>query len=68
MFTVAAQRLAATIAARFSAVRSRGERGAQTVDIMMWVGVFLAVILIVGAAFRDDVRDFFNGLVYDIGF
>lgn len=68
MFTRAAQRLAASIAARLAAARRQPERGAQTVDIMMWVGVFLAVILIVGAAFRDDVRDFFNGLVYDIGF
>ncbi len=68
MFTAAAQRLAASMTARLSFVRRRPDRGAQTVDIMMWVGVFLAVILIVGAAFRDDVRDFFNALVYDIGF
>ena len=68
MFTVAAQRLTARVAARLAAACRRPQRGAQTVDIMMWVGVFLAVILIVGAAFRDDVRDFFNDLVYDIGF
>ncbi|HZM79903.1 MAG TPA: hypothetical protein VFC19_29575 [Candidatus Limnocylindrales bacterium] len=68
MFTHAAQRLAARIGSRLAAVRRHPERGAQTVDIMMWVGVFLAVILIVGATFRDDVRDFFNALRYDIGF
>lgn len=64
MFRSISRRLNAAI----SQIRSEPDRGSQTVDVMLWVGVFIAVIGIVGIIFRNDIRDFFNNLTYSIGF
>jgi multisubunit Na+/H+ antiporter MnhB subunit len=64
MFNLGMRRLAV----RLTVARRRPDRGAETIEVMMWVGVILAVVVIAGAIFRDDVRDYFNSLVYDIGF
>jgi undecaprenyl pyrophosphate phosphatase UppP len=44
------------------------DRGAQTVDIMLWVAVFIVIVGVVGVIFRDDVKAFFNSISYTIGF
>jgi hypothetical protein len=44
------------------------DRGAQTVDIMLWVAAFIAIVGAVGLIFRDDLKTFFHGLSYTIGF
>ena len=62
------RRLIHRVTATAVRLRAGPDRGAQTVDIMLWVAVFIAIIGIVGAIFRDDVRDFFNSLSYSIGF
>ncbi len=51
-----------------AALAKHPDRGAQTVDIMLWVAVFIVVVGGVGLIFRNDLVTFFNGLVYDIGF
>ncbi len=56
------------LAAGVAQMRAHPDRGVETVDIMLWVGVFIAVVGIVGVIFRDDIRDFFNSLQYSIGF
>lgn len=59
---------AGRLAAGLASIRTQSDRGAQTVDVMLWVGVFIAVVGIVGVIFRNDIRDFFNSLTYSIGF
>ncbi|HEY7224641.1 MAG TPA: hypothetical protein VH561_13775 [Micromonosporaceae bacterium] len=44
-----------------------GDEGAQTVEIMLWVGAFIVIVGLVGAIFRDQLVAFFNGLNYSIG-
>ncbi len=46
----------------------RDDRGAQTVEIMLWVAAFIVIVGAVGAIFRDDLRGFFNSISYTIGF
>ena len=51
------------------ALRTRdNDRGAQTVDIMLWVAAFIVIVGAVGVIFRDDLKAFFNSLSYSIGF
>jgi Flp pilus assembly pilin Flp len=44
------------------------DRGAQTVEIMLWVAAFIVIVGAVGAIFRDDLKGFFNSISYTIGF
>ena len=46
----------------------REDRGAQTVDIMLWVAAFIVIVGTVGAIFRDDLKGFFHSISYTIGF
>jgi Flp pilus assembly pilin Flp len=46
----------------------RDDRGAQTVDIMLWVAAFIVIVGAVGVIFRDDLKGFFNSISYTIGF
>ena len=50
------------------ALRRADDRGAQTVDIMLWVAVFIVIVGAVGLIFRNDLKAFFNSLSYTIGF
>ena len=50
------------------ALRAGDDRGAQTVDIMLWVAAFIVIVGAVGAIFRDDLKGFFNSISYTIGF
>jgi len=45
----------------------RGDDGAQTIEIMLWVGAFIVIVGLVGAIFRDQLIDYFNSLNYSIG-
>jgi hypothetical protein len=49
-------------------LRRGGDRGAQTVDIMLWVAVFIVIVGAVGLIFRNDLQAFFHSLSYSIGF
>jgi hypothetical protein len=44
------------------------DRGAETVDKVLWIAVTIVVVGGVGLLFRDAVIQFFNGLVFEIGF
>jgi hypothetical protein len=46
----------------------RDDRGAQTVDIMLWVAAFIVIVGAVGVIFRDDLTGFFHSISYTIGF
>ena len=48
--------------------RTGDDRGAQTVDIMLWVAAFIVIVGAVGVIFRDDLKAFFNSISYSIGF
>ncbi len=48
--------------------RPDDDRGAQTVDIMLWVAAFIVIVGAVGVIFRDDLKGFFNSISYSIGF
>lgn len=48
--------------------RRDNDRGAQTVDIMLWVAAFIVIVGAVGVIFRDDLKAFFNSISYSIGF
>ena len=50
------------------ALRRGGDRGAQTVDIMLWVAAFIVIVGTVGVIFRDDLTGFFHSISYTIGF
>jgi undecaprenyl pyrophosphate phosphatase UppP len=50
------------------ALRREHDRGAQTVDIMLWVAVMIVIVGAVGVIFRDDLKAFFNSISYSIGF
>lgn len=53
---------------RLAAIRAHSDRGAiETVDIVMWVGVTLAVVVLVGGFFRDDIVSFWNSLTFEVG-
>jgi hypothetical protein len=58
----------AAVRLTLAAAPRRRDRGAHTVEIMLWVMVMIVVVGGVGSIFRTSIRDFFNGLVYDIGF
>jgi hypothetical protein len=44
------------------------DRGAQTVDIMLWVAAFIVIVGAVGVILREDLKAFFNSISYSIGF
>lgn len=44
------------------------DRGAETVDKVLWMAVVIVVVGAVGLLFRDAVTDAFNALVFEIGF
>jgi len=50
------------------ALHRADDRGAQTVDIMLWVAAFIVIVGAVGVIFRDDLKGFFNSISYTIGF
>jgi hypothetical protein len=50
------------------ALRRGDDRGAQTVDIMLWVAAFIVIVGAVGVIFRDDLKGFFHSISYTIGF
>jgi hypothetical protein len=50
------------------ALRRPDDRGAQTVDIMLWVAAFIVIVGAVGVIFRDDLKGFFNSISYSLGF
>jgi len=56
------------VVAAILALRREPDRGAQTVDIMLWVAVMIVIVGAVGVIFRDDLKSFFNSLSYSIGF
>jgi hypothetical protein len=62
------QVVARLLARGIVALRQRPERGAQTVDIMLWVAVMIVIVGAVGVIFRDDLKAFFNSISYTIGF
>jgi hypothetical protein len=62
------QAVARLLAEGTVALRQRPERGAQTVDIMLWVAVMIVIVGAVGVIFRDDLKTFFNSISYTIGF
>lgn len=44
------------------------DRGAETVDKVLWMAVVIVVVGAVGLLFRDAITQAFNALVIDIGF
>lgn len=42
--------------------------GAETVDKVLWIAVVIVVVGGVGLLFRNAVQDFFNSLIFEIGF
>jgi hypothetical protein len=44
------------------------DRGAETVDKVLWMAVIIVVVGAVGLLFRDAVTSAFNSLVLEIGF
>ncbi|MEV4706775.1 hypothetical protein [Actinoplanes sp. NPDC049316] len=51
-----------------AAMHSRPERGAQTVEVMLWIAAVIVIVGAVGLILRDDLKAFFNNLSYTIGF
>ena len=55
-------------AGRWAQLAARPDRGAETVDKVLWIAVIIVVVGAVGLLFRDAVVDFFNNMVFEIGF
>jgi len=53
---------------RLVTLGNKPDKGAETVEVMLWVAVIIVAVGGVGLIFRNDLVTFFNGLVYDIGF
>jgi hypothetical protein len=49
-------------------LRAYPDRGAETVDKVLWIAVIIVVVGAVGLLFRDAVVEFFNNMVIEIGF
>jgi hypothetical protein len=43
------------------------DRGVETVDKALWIGITIVVAGGIGLLFRDAVESFFNSLVFEIG-
>ena len=55
-------------AARWMWLRANPDRGAETVDKVLWMAVTIVVVGAVGLLFRNAVTDAFEALVFEIGF
>jgi hypothetical protein len=55
-------------ARRWAHLRAYPDRGAETVDKVLWIAVIIVVVGAVGLLFRDAVVEFFNNMVFEIGF
>ena len=53
---------------RWAQLTAQPDRGAETVDKVLWIAVIIVVVGAVGLLFRDAVVDFFNNMVFEIGF
>jgi hypothetical protein len=53
---------------RWAQLAAGPDRGAETVDKVLWIAVIIVVVGAVGLLFRDAVVDFFNTMVFEIGF
>ncbi|MCZ7375264.1 hypothetical protein [Micromonospora sp. WMMC250] len=62
------RRLRANLAYGLSAIRENPEHGAETVDTIMWIAIFIVVVGGIGMLFRDTVTQYWNSLVITIGF
>ncbi|ROO60369.1 hypothetical protein EDC02_2232 [Micromonospora sp. Llam0] len=50
------------------AMRARPDRGAQTVEVMLWIAAVIVIVGVVGVILRDDLKAFFENISYTIGF
>ena len=55
-------------AGRCAQVSAYPDRGAETVDKVLWIAVVIVVVGGVGLLFRDAITTFFNSLIFEIGF
>ena len=53
---------------RWARLRAYPDRGAETVDKVLWVAVIIVVVGAVGLLFRDAITSYFSSLVFEIGF
>jgi hypothetical protein len=60
-------RIRRQVAERWAWMRAHPDRGAETVDKVLWMAVTIVVVGAVGLLFRDAVTDAFNALVFEIG-
>jgi hypothetical protein len=49
-------------------IRHHPDRGDESVNKILWAGVIVAVVAIVGGIFRDTIVAAFNSLVISLGF
>ena len=49
-------------------IRHHPDRGDESVNKILWAGVIVAVVAIVGGIFRDTIVAAFNSLVITLGF
>jgi hypothetical protein len=52
---------------RRAQLAAQPDRGAETVDKVLWIAVIIVVVGAVGLLFRDAVVEFFNSMVFEIG-
>jgi hypothetical protein len=55
------------LTANWAALRAEPERGAETVDILMWVAVMVVIVGGLGALFSADITAFYHSIVFSIG-
>jgi hypothetical protein len=48
--------------------RHNPDRGDESVNKILWAGVIVALVAIVGGIFRDTIVDAFNALQISLGF
>lgn len=48
--------------------RNEPDRGDESVNKILWAGVIVALVAIVGGIFRDTIVDAFNALQISLGF
>ena len=49
-------------------IRQHPDRGDESVSKILWAGVIVAVVAVVGGIFRDTIVAAFNALVITLGF
>jgi hypothetical protein len=59
--------LARALARAAYEMRHRPDRGDESVNKILWAGVIVAVVAIVGSIFRDTIVAAFNSLVITLG-